>query len=156
MSAHLRVPRVGCSLGEAFVSSLRPRAPSPPAHTRRIVRTHTRDTRKRVGAKNKQVRQARDRGFRVEVHAIGDRALASVLGACEEAGLTAEDRPIVTHCQVKNTTLWYPHPLPNERNKGRLLAGIGHKMVWAVSCSFVAGLCLWESANETCCTYCTK
>lgn len=49
----------------------------------------------------KQVRQARDRGFRVEVHAIGDRALASVLDACEEAGLTAEDRPIVTHCQVK-------------------------------------------------------
>lgn len=61
-------------------------------HTR-LIHSHTQS----------QVRQARDRGFRLEVHAIGDRAVSSVLDAFEEAGLTAEDRPIVTHCQVKNT-----------------------------------------------------
>lgn len=47
-----------------------------------------------------QVAQARDRGFRVEVHAIGDRALEAVLDAFEGAGLQPTDRPIVTHCQV--------------------------------------------------------
>lgn len=58
-----------------------------------------------------QVAQARDRGFRVEVHAIGDRALASVLDAFEGAGLTPEDRPIVTHCQVsRNTHRSLNHP----------------------------------------------
>ena len=36
----------------------------------------------------------------MEVHAIGDRALSAVLDAFEEAGITAADRPIVTHCQV--------------------------------------------------------
>ncbi|CAM9726878.1 unnamed protein product, partial [Hapterophycus canaliculatus] len=52
-----------------------------------------------------KVAQARERGFRVEVHAIGDRALANVLDAFEGAGLKAEDRPIVTHCQVAGPDL---------------------------------------------------
>lgn len=49
----------------------------------------------------------------MEVHAIGDRALASVLDAFEGAGLTPEDRPIVTHCQVSssNTHRSVNHPL---------------------------------------------
>lgn len=48
-----------------------------------------------------QVAQARDGGFRVEVHAIGDWALASVLDALEATGITPADRAIVTHCQVR-------------------------------------------------------
>ncbi|CAM9621649.1 unnamed protein product [Laminaria digitata] len=53
----------------------------------------------------RKVAQARDQGFRVEVHAIGDRALSAVLDAFEEAGITAADRPIVTHCQVAGPDL---------------------------------------------------
>lgn len=75
----------------------------PAAHLLCAVRSHARHDQTRLGniLFFQQVKQARDRGFRVEIHAIGDRALASVLDACEEAGLTAEDRPIVTHCQVE-------------------------------------------------------
>ncbi|CAM9661936.1 unnamed protein product, partial [Ectocarpus fasciculatus] len=56
-------------------------------------------------ALTRKVAQARDRGFRVEVHAIGDRALEAVLDAFEGAGLQPKDRPIVTHCQVAGPDL---------------------------------------------------
>lgn len=56
--------------------------------------------------------QARDQGFRVEVHAIGDRALSAVLDAFEEAGITPADRPIVTHCQVWGHIYMYPNDTP--------------------------------------------
>ncbi|OQR95706.1 hypothetical protein THRCLA_07638 [Thraustotheca clavata] len=47
-----------------------------------------------------QIRVAKNAGYRLEVHAIGDRAAEQVLNAMEEAGLTREDRPILTHCQI--------------------------------------------------------
>jgi len=43
---------------------------------------------------------AHSQGFRVELHAIGDRAAEEGLNAFEKAGLTKADRPILTHCQV--------------------------------------------------------
>lgn len=46
------------------------------------------------------MREAHKEGFGLEVHAIGDRALATVLEALEEAGVSRQDRPIITHCQV--------------------------------------------------------
>eukprot|EP00039_Didymoeca_costata_P016138 m.285503 g.285503 ORF g.285503 m.285503 type:complete len:641 (+) comp16341_c0_seq15:274-2196(+) len=49
---------------------------------------------------NALVKGAKDKGYRLEVHAIGDRAAESVLQAFETAGLTKEDRGIITHCQV--------------------------------------------------------
>lgn len=47
-----------------------------------------------------KVREAHERGFRVEMHVIGDRAAEEGLDAFEAAGLGPADRPILTHCQV--------------------------------------------------------
>ncbi|OQR92014.1 hypothetical protein ACHHYP_04127 [Achlya hypogyna] len=47
-----------------------------------------------------KIRVAHAAGYRLEVHAIGDRAAAQVLSAMEAAGLSPEDRPILTHCQI--------------------------------------------------------
>lgn len=47
------------------------------------------------------MREAHKEGFGLEVHAIGDRAMATVLKALEQAGVSRDDRPIVTHCQVR-------------------------------------------------------
>jgi len=49
---------------------------------------------------NEQVNLAHQKGYRLEVHAIGDRAAESVLNAFEVNGVSKEDRPILTHCQV--------------------------------------------------------
>ena len=64
--------------------------------------------------------QARDQGFRVEVHAIGDRALSAVLDAFEEAGITAADRPIVTHCQVWGRIYIYIYAPPKQDFPGSI------------------------------------
>lgn len=71
----------------------------------------------------------------MEVHAIGDRALASVLDACEGAGLTARDRPIVTHCQVeKHPRCGVPLLLALSKTSAiRWQALIDLKVGWAVS-----------------------
>jgi predicted amidohydrolase YtcJ len=39
------------------------------------------------------------------VHAIGDRAAVAVLDALSAAALTAQHRPIMTHCQILDATL---------------------------------------------------
>lgn len=52
------------------------------------------------GALVDMVGSARARGYRLEIHAIGDAAAAQVLAACRAAGSTAEERPVMTHCQV--------------------------------------------------------
>ena len=46
------------------------------------------------------ISDARARGFRVEIHAIGDAAAEQVLVAMELVGVTPEERPVLTHCQV--------------------------------------------------------
>lgn len=46
------------------------------------------------------ISESRARGFRVEVHAIGDAAAEQVLSAMEAAGVIAVERPVLTHCQV--------------------------------------------------------
>ena len=46
------------------------------------------------------VRVAKDNGFRLEIHCIGDKAAEQTLSALEEAGCSSEDRPVMTHCQV--------------------------------------------------------
>jgi predicted amidohydrolase YtcJ len=43
--------------------------------------------------------------YRLEVHAIGDRAAVAVLDAFTAAGLTAQHRPIMTHCQILDAAL---------------------------------------------------
>jgi len=52
-----------------------------------------------------QMEAARRRGFRLEVHAIGDAAAAAVLDCMETCGVTALERPVITHCQVLGADL---------------------------------------------------
>lgn len=46
------------------------------------------------------VRQARDCGYQVNTHAIGDRGNRVVLDAYQQAGLTPDERPRIEHAQV--------------------------------------------------------
>jgi predicted amidohydrolase YtcJ len=46
------------------------------------------------------VRVAKESGFRLEIHCIGDKAAEQTLSALEEAGCGPADRPVMTHCQV--------------------------------------------------------
>jgi predicted amidohydrolase YtcJ len=46
------------------------------------------------------VSAARERGYRLEVHAIGDAAAEAVLNAFDTVGVTKQERAILTHCQV--------------------------------------------------------
>ena len=48
---------------------------------------------------------AKSQGFRLEIHAIGDRAAASVLDGLERAGVTPAERPVMTHCQLLGADL---------------------------------------------------
>jgi len=47
-----------------------------------------------------KLQKAHDHGYRVEIHAIGDRAAQQVLDAIEKSTIEPKDRPILTHCQV--------------------------------------------------------
>ena len=47
------------------------------------------------------VNEGNIRGHRLEIHAIGDRALDVTLTALENAGVAPEKRPVIAHCQVK-------------------------------------------------------
>ncbi|MCY3412565.1 MAG: amidohydrolase [Candidatus Heimdallarchaeota archaeon] len=47
---------------------------------------------------NNLVREATERGYRVEIHAIGDKAAEITINAIEHGGAT--DRPILTHAQI--------------------------------------------------------
>ncbi len=49
---------------------------------------------------NEKVMIAKEKGYRLEVHGIGDLAAEYILNAFDAAGLTKADRPIITHCQV--------------------------------------------------------
>ncbi|RLN32429.1 hypothetical protein BBJ28_00002280 [Nothophytophthora sp. Chile5] len=48
----------------------------------------------------KKISEANKAGYRVEIHAIGDRAAEQVLAALKTAGVSPEQRPILTHCQI--------------------------------------------------------
>jgi len=52
-----------------------------------------------------KIADARSQGFRLEIHAIGDRAAATVLDGLEAAGVTPEDRAVITHCQLLGADL---------------------------------------------------
>ncbi|MFV2014846.1 MAG: amidohydrolase, partial [Candidatus Heimdallarchaeota archaeon] len=54
---------------------------------------------------NTKVKRIKDLGFRLEVHAIGDLAAEYTLNSFEQAGLSLEDRPILTHGQVLSEDL---------------------------------------------------
>ncbi|MFX1514280.1 MAG: amidohydrolase [Promethearchaeota archaeon] len=49
---------------------------------------------------NEKVQQAKEKGYRLEIHGIGDLAAEYILNAFENAGLSKEDRPILTHAQI--------------------------------------------------------
>lgn len=53
----------------------------------------------------KMVLEAHQKGWQLEVHAIGDEAAEAVLDAFEHCRMTAKDRPILTHCQVLGADL---------------------------------------------------
>ncbi|MFX0013217.1 MAG: amidohydrolase [Promethearchaeota archaeon] len=72
---------------------------------------------------SKKVKQAKEKGYRVEVHGIGDLAAECVLNAFDEAGLNTRDRPILTHCQVLGKDL-----IVRMKNKG-VIANIQPPMV---------------------------
>ena len=52
-----------------------------------------------------QMKKVKSRGFRLEVHAIGDKAAEQVLDAFRTAGVEPKDRPVLTHCQVLGADL---------------------------------------------------
>lgn len=54
---------------------------------------------------NSKVAKAKQAGYRLEVHAIGDRAAAAALDAFAHARLDHADRPIITHCQILGADL---------------------------------------------------
>ena len=47
-----------------------------------------------------KIELAKRKGWRVEIHAIGDRAAEQVLKCAMDAGIGREDRAVITHCQV--------------------------------------------------------
>ena len=47
-----------------------------------------------------KVKEATGMGFRLEVHAIGDAAAEAVIKAFEDAHVSPEKRPLLTHAQV--------------------------------------------------------
>ena len=49
---------------------------------------------------NRLVDEATKKGFRLEIHVIGDWAAEIAINAIEAAGVPREMRPILTHCQV--------------------------------------------------------
>lgn len=48
---------------------------------------------------------AKAQGYRLEIHAIGDRAAESVMDGLEAAGVAPEDRAVMTHCQLMGMDL---------------------------------------------------
>lgn len=48
----------------------------------------------------KIIHDAHSSGYRLEVHAIGDRSAELVLNTFEKVGITPQDRPLLTHCQI--------------------------------------------------------
>jgi predicted amidohydrolase YtcJ len=52
---------------------------------------------------NRQVHEATARGYRLEIHVIGDAAADAALTALEYADVAPQKRPILTHCQVQST-----------------------------------------------------
>ncbi|KAG3015849.1 hypothetical protein PC121_g1679 [Phytophthora cactorum] len=53
----------------------------------------------------KKVSDATNAGYRVEIHAIGDRAAEQVLMALKTANVRPDKRPILTHCQILGVDL---------------------------------------------------
>jgi predicted amidohydrolase YtcJ len=53
----------------------------------------------------RQMTEAKERGFRLEVHAIGDAAAESVLTSLKNACIEPIDRPVLTHCQILGADL---------------------------------------------------
>lgn len=53
----------------------------------------------------KQMAEAKRKGFRLEVHAIGDAAAESVLTCMKNANIEPTDRPVLTHCQILGADL---------------------------------------------------
>ncbi|MCH8907789.1 MAG: amidohydrolase, partial [Candidatus Heimdallarchaeota archaeon] len=54
---------------------------------------------------NQLVNVAHSKGYQLEIHGIGDRAATQILDAFDANGLTKEDRPIFTHCQILSAKL---------------------------------------------------
>ncbi|MFX1512066.1 MAG: amidohydrolase, partial [Promethearchaeota archaeon] len=49
---------------------------------------------------DEKTKLAKEKGYRLEIHGIGDLAVEYILNSFEAAGLTKDDRPVLTHCQV--------------------------------------------------------
>ena len=47
------------------------------------------------------VHDATSRGYRLEIHVIGDAAAEAAITAIERADVAPQKRPILTHCQVR-------------------------------------------------------
>lgn len=54
-------------------------------------------TRERL---HEMIKDGHEKGYQLEVHAIGDLAAEAVLEGFEMAGITPKDRAILTHCQI--------------------------------------------------------
>ena len=49
---------------------------------------------------DKVLKKLKENGFRLEAHAIGDRAADELLKSMIKNGFVPEDRPVLTHCQI--------------------------------------------------------
>ncbi|GAB5030992.1 metal-dependent amidohydrolase 3 [Nannochloropsis oceanica] len=80
-----------------------------------------------------KIKSAHKAGFQLEVHAIGNRALETVLDALEGAEVPSGARPVITHCQVMGEDLM-------------------ERMAWqgvvaSIQPSFVSTDCKWVQAR---------
>ena len=80
-----------------------------------------------------KVKDAKSRGYRLEIHVIGDLATEIVLKSLAAAGVTDSDRPILTHCQILG------NDLIDKMAKAGVIANIQPSFVpsdaaWALKC----------------------
>lgn len=48
------------------------------------------------------VQEATQKGYRLEIHCIGDATAETILNSFDKVPVGREKRPIMTHCQVKS------------------------------------------------------
>eukprot|EP00667_Euglena_gracilis_P007173 EG_transcript_7241 len=81
------------ALGASTAALEEPYSDDPMGSNRGMLLLSPKELRDRVAA-------VHGAGYRLEVHAIGDRAARVTVEAIEAAGMGPEDRPVLTHCQL--------------------------------------------------------
>jgi len=85
-------------LGASTAAVEEPYSDDPKGENRGILQIAPGEIRRAVGL-------AREAGFGVEAHTIGDWSARELVDAFEEHGVTSQDRYTMTHCQILNPKL---------------------------------------------------